>query len=102
MKSDDSSEKGDTNTATTHNKNDDLDVVEIETAIADGEIIERYPHDPRGSSCLIAGHSGSKPVHIVIGWSRAMVGNGGILRVITVYIPQPPKWSDYRTRGQKP
>ena len=33
---------------------DDLDVTEIETAILIGEIIEAYPQDPRGPSCLVA------------------------------------------------
>jgi hypothetical protein len=32
---------------------DDLDVTEVEEAIVQGEILESYPHDPRGESCLM-------------------------------------------------
>lgn len=39
----------------------------IEEAIANGAIIEDYPGDPRGPSCLILGHSGQQPVHVVCG-----------------------------------
>jgi len=81
---------------------DDLDVTEIETAIMAGEIIEEYPDDPRGSSCLVAGHAGTRPVHVVLGWARRKVTAERMLRVITVYIPRPPKWRDYRTRGEQP
>ena len=34
---------------------DDLDVEEIESAVLQGDLIEDYPTDPRGPSCLIAG-----------------------------------------------
>lgn len=81
---------------------DDLDVTEIETAILIGEIIEVYPQDPRGPSCLVAGYSGTRAVHIVLGWARPKSQSDKVLRVITVYIPRPPKWKDSRTRGDKP
>lgn len=48
---------------------DDLDISESETAILSGEIIEDYPNDPRGPSCLISGQVGSKAVHVVLGWA---------------------------------
>ena len=32
---------------------EDLDVTEVEEAITQGEILEAYPHDPRGESCLM-------------------------------------------------
>lgn len=81
---------------------DDLDISEIEAAIIHGEIIEDCPNDPRGASCLVAGQTGAKSVHAVLGWARKRNANERILRVITVYRPQPPKWKDYRTRGSKP
>lgn len=81
---------------------DDLDVTEIENAIIVGEIIEQYPDDPRGESCLVAGHTGTKPIHAVLGWASNRSGGERILRVITVYVPQQPKWKDYRTRGDRP
>ncbi|MBI3807744.1 MAG: DUF4258 domain-containing protein [Nitrospirae bacterium] len=80
---------------------DDLDVTEIESAIIVGEIIEQYPDDPRGESCLVAGHAGTRPIHAVLGWASSRSSGERILRVITVYVPQPPKWKDYRTRGER-
>jgi len=41
---------------------DDLDVTDIESALASGEIIEEYPADPRGPSCLVAGFADQRPV----------------------------------------
>jgi len=81
---------------------DDLDVADIEAAILAGEIIEEYPKDPRGPSCLILGYTSMRPVHIVVGWAGKEAENEYIPRVITVYIPQPPKWRDPRTRGEQP
>ncbi len=48
---------------------DDLDIDEIESALLHGELIEEYPKDPRGPSCLVAGLVGPKPIHVVIGWA---------------------------------
>ena len=81
---------------------DDLDIAEIEQAIADGAVIEDYPQDPRGASCLVAGRIGAKSIHVVLGWARKRGNNERMLRVITVYLPQPPKWKDDRTRGATP
>jgi hypothetical protein len=38
----------------------------------------------------------------VIGWAPRKQQVERTLRVITVYIPRPPKWTDLRTRGTKP
>ena len=81
---------------------DDLDISEIETAILTGEVIEDYPDDPRGPSCLVSGQAGNKPVHVVLGWAQTRGKEERTLRMITVYIPKAPKWSDPRTRGEKP
>lgn len=81
---------------------DDLDLEEIESAVLQGDLIEDYPTDPRGPSCLIAGFAGAKPIHVVLGWAKVKTRSEPILRMITVYIPQPPKWTDIQTRGAKP
>jgi hypothetical protein len=78
---------------------EDLDVVEIEEAIGKGELLEEYSNDPRGWSCLVLGYAGARPIHIVLGWARSRSQDSRILRIITVYIPLPPKWRDPRTRG---
>jgi len=82
---------------------EDLDLAEIETAIIDhGELLEQYPNDPRGESCLVLGFVGGRPVHSVLGWVKMTGGTQKMLRLITVYTPTAPKWSDPRTRGGRP
>lgn len=78
---------------------DDLDLSEIETAILNGQVIEDYPNDPRGPSCLISGTAGGRAIHVVMGLATRRAHEDRVLRVITVYIPRPPKWSDPQTRG---
>lgn len=78
---------------------EDLDVADLEEAVARGEVLEDYPDDPRGASCLIVGYAGPRPIHLVIGWAKAPAAGQRVLRIITVYEPQPPKWTTPRTRG---
>ena len=72
-----------------------IELREIKEALMTCELLEDYPHDPRGASCLVLGYSGEKPIHVVCGRAR----NEWLL-VITVYIPKPPKWVDPRTRAK--
>jgi hypothetical protein len=82
--------------AETERKNDSLEISDVESAILNGEILENYPDTGRGESCLILGYSRKKPVHAVCGWNRHQW-----VVVITVYIPQSPKWTDDRTRRRR-
>ncbi len=72
---------------------EEISIQEIEQAILRGEIIEDYPQDRRGPSCLVLGYSGNKPIHIV-----CSILTNGWLRIITVYIPKMPKWINPRQR----
>ena len=36
---------------------EDISINDLETAVYSGEILEDYPNDPRGPSCLILGYS---------------------------------------------
>jgi hypothetical protein len=75
---------------------DGLIIRELEDALSRCEIIEQYPDDPRGESCLALGFTAAKrPVHTVCGINRS-----GCLILITVYIPSMPKWKDSRTRNR--
>jgi hypothetical protein len=67
--------------------------VELEQAIASGQVIEDYPHDKYGPSCLILGYTADKrPLHIQVSYPDAP-------RIITVYEPSSDKWeADLRTR----
>lgn len=75
---------------------EDITISDLETAIYNGEILEDYPNDPRGPSCLVLGYSRNRPIHIVCGYTVAKW-----VRIITVYIPKPPKWTDERTRAKR-
>jgi len=74
--------------------NDNLLISEVEESLLGGTVLESYPNDARGSSCLVVGftHKG-KPIHTVCGQS------GDSLVIITVYIPMPPKFINPYTRG---
>lgn len=69
---------------------------EIEEAIRTGEIIEDYPNDKYGPSCLILGTTKTDRVlHIQVSYSKST-------KVITVYQPKPEEWeSDWKTRKTK-
>ena len=74
--------------------NDNLTIKEIEESLLQGMILETYPNDRRGSSCLVVGFTQKgKPIHTVCGQS------GDALVVITVYIPTPPKFITPYERG---
>jgi hypothetical protein len=78
----------------------ELDMIyiwELEDALRNGEIIENYPDDPRGASCLVLGFCGPKPIHAVC----TIKTEPEELFLITVYDPskRPDKWTEnYRKK----
>jgi hypothetical protein len=66
---------------------------EIEQAVASAEIIEDYPDDKYGPSCLLFGYSEEeRPLHIQVSYPPN-------LKIITVYEPSPDEWeADLKTR----
>lgn len=74
---------------------DQITVEEIEKVILKGDIIEQYPNDLRGESCLVSGIVSEKPLHVVCGM------RGKRLLVVTVYRPKLPVWIDYKTRTKE-
>ena len=74
---------------------DSISIEDIKTAFINGEIIENYPADKRGESCLVLGYANVRPIHIVCGKAKT-----GWLKVITVYIPKSPKWATPKLRGK--
>ncbi len=74
--------------------NDDLTIGDVEEAIGFGRILEEYPEDKRGESCLVVGYSNSGiPIHVICGERNDK------LIIITVYIPTPPKFKTPYERG---
>ena len=78
---------------------DQITVREIEEALrsTNSEIIEDYPNDPRGPSCLILGFTKrNRAIHAVCG-----LGDPQILVVITVYRPDSQEWINARIRKER-
>ena len=76
-------------------KGDDLTFYQIEEAILAGGILECYPDDNRGESCLVVGFSENIPIHIICG------RRGDKIVIVTVYVPKPPKFVDPWTRSKE-
>jgi len=74
-----------------------ISVQEIYDAIADSEIIEDYPNDKYGPSCLLLGFTKTRrPLHIQCSYpSRTLI------KIITLYEPQPSRWIDFRIRRKR-
>ena len=75
-----------------------ITIDDIKTAILNGVLLEDYPNDPRGPSCLMLGTAINKrPLHVVL----TILHQIEEVLIITVYIPTPPKWLDPRTRAPR-
>lgn len=75
-------------------QNDNLMIEEVEEVLLLGRILEQYEDTGRGKSCLVVGFTNAgKPIHVVCG------ARGGLLVVVTVYIPCPPKFKTPYERG---
>lgn len=68
--------------------------VEVERVVLEGEVIEDYPADPRGHSCLLMGFGDDAlPIHVVCS------PKDEYLAIITAYRPAPGQWSeDFKRR----
>jgi hypothetical protein len=72
----------------------DVSVREIREAFASGEVIEDYPQDKYGPSCLIFGFTdSSRPLHVQCSHPAR-----DLVKIITVYEPNPDLWTDFRER----
>ncbi len=71
-----------------------ISTAEIRQVIEHGEIIEDYPEDVRGHSCLMLGRGVvNRPIHIVCAHKE------DYLAIITAYIPGENEWvSNFKMR----
>jgi hypothetical protein len=61
---------------------------EVRTVIEHGEVVEDYPDDSRGHSCLILGFGeDGRPIHVVC------APKDEYLAIITAYLPDPHEWA---------
>lgn len=74
-----------------------ITTTEVRQVIDKGEVIEDYPEDARGHSCLLLGHGGmERPIHVVCSPKE------DYLAIITAYLPDPDEWSGgFRVRVVK-
>jgi len=74
-----------------------ISTAEVRTVIEQGEVIEDYPEDPRGHSCLMLGKGGiGRAIHIVCS------PKDDYLAIITAYLPDRKEWSpDFKVRLKK-
>lgn len=73
-----------------------ISAAEVRRVARTGQVIEDYPEDRRGHSCLILGRGkGRRPIHVVCS------PKSDYLAVITAYLPSQEEWEDnFRRRRQ--
>ena len=71
-----------------------ITVQEIREAFANSQLVEDYPDDKFGPSCLVLGFTlAGRPLHILCSYpSRPLV------KIVTLYEPDPDLWIDFRVR----
>ncbi len=76
----------------------DIAVSEVEQAIlGNPSIIEDYPNDKYGPSCLVLGYTkGKRPLHIQCSYSSRP-----LVKIITLYQPSPELWIDNEVRKSR-
>ena len=74
-----------------------ITTIEVRSVVREGELIEDYPEDKRGQSCLMRGEGeGMRNIHVVCS------PKDEYLAVITAYLPSEDEWEeDFRTRKTK-
>lgn len=71
-----------------------INVQELREAVATGEIIEGYPDDKYGPSCLIHGLT-AKGRHLHI---QCSYPSRPLIKIITLYQPDPKRWINFKER----
>jgi hypothetical protein len=73
-----------------------ITISEVRRVVQSGKVIEDYPEDPRGHSCLILGHGKDKrPIHVVCSPKPEF------LAIITAYLPNEDEWEDNFTKRKQ-
>jgi len=62
--------------------------IDVRETIFEGEIIEEYPKDQRGLSCLMLHRPSGRTIHIVCS------PKDNYLAIITAYIPNQSQWDE--------
>ena len=71
-----------------------ISVWELREAIGGGEVIEVYPEDKYGPSCLIFGMTRvGRPIHV-----QCSDPSRPIVKIVTVYEADPALWIEFKVR----
>lgn len=71
-----------------------ISVQELREAVDSAEIIEDYPEDKYGPSCLLSGRTAvGRPLHVQCSYPLRP-----LVRIITLYEPDLARWIDFRRR----
>lgn len=71
-----------------------ITVQEVREALRRPELIEYYSHDKHGPSCLMLGSTNvGRPLHI-----QCSDPSRPLVKIITLYEPDPARWADARFR----
>ncbi len=73
-----------------------ISVQEVKEAVTSEKstIIEDYPNDKYGPSCIVFGYTkNGRPLHI-----QCSYPNPNLIKIITLYQPDPDIWIDHRER----
>ena len=66
-----------------------ISTADVRRVIFEGKIIEDYPEDARGHSCLMLGYGeDERALHVVCS------PKDEYLAIITAYVPNPGQWAD--------
>jgi hypothetical protein len=75
-----------------------ISVREVREVVAHGEIIEEYPDDKYGPSYLLFGFTREhRPLHVQCSHPAR-----DLVKIVTLYQPDPGLWVNYRTRRPPP
>ena len=71
-----------------------ISVQDLRETIAGGEVIEVYPEDKYGPSCLIYGMTRvGRPIHVQCSDPSRLT-----VKIVTVYEPDPAIWIEFKVR----
>ncbi|MEI6210223.1 MAG: DUF4258 domain-containing protein [bacterium] len=72
-----------------------ISVAELEDAVVNrSAVIADYPEDKYGPSCLILGFTVTgRPLHV-----QSSYPSRPLIKIVTVYEPDPAFWTDFRIR----
>lgn len=73
-----------------------ITVQEVREAIAISQMIEDYPNDKYGPSCLLLGYTQNlRPLHL-----HCSYASRPLIKVITLYEPDASQWVDFKLRKE--